>query len=196
MRYDYEKFFEEKLGELAREPRVIDIGGGEPFQKGMRRFKDLFSGTVYQTVDSSPLYHPTFTGDAHNLPFADGEIPAIVCNSVLEHLTDPQRAADEMYRVLKPGGKALIYTHFIYPYHARPGVYGDYFRYTEDGLRHLFRRFSSLEIKKQGGYFHALVFFMPWQRRLKVFARPLAYFLDSVFRRGSTTSGYYIYAIK
>lgn len=198
MRYDYERFFEEKLRELALEPRVIDIGGGEPFQKGMRRFRHIFAQTLYQTVDSSSAYNPTFVGDAHNLPFADNEIPAILCNSVFEHLTDPRRAASEIHRVLRPGGKALVYTHFIYPYHARPGVYGDYFRFTDEGLRHLFREFSSVEIKKQGGYFHALMFFLPYQHRLKSVVRPVACILDAIFGRGrgTTVSGYYLYAVK
>lgn len=46
--------------------------------------------------------------DARVLPFADESMDAIVCMSVLEHLHDLQSPAEEFYRVLKPGGTAVI----------------------------------------------------------------------------------------
>ena len=47
-------------------------------------------------------------GDAHALPFADGRFDLVYCRYVLEHLWSPQRALEEMRRVLKPGGRALV----------------------------------------------------------------------------------------
>ena len=198
MRYDYEKFFEEKLRELAKESYILDVGGGHPFQKGMSRFKYLFKEKNFKTLDSSPDYKPDIVGDIHNLPLADASVGAILCKSVLEHLEDPARAVFEMHRVLKPGGKILLYTHFIYPYHARRGIYKDCFRFTEDGLRYLFKSFKKIEIKKEGGYFRALCFFMPAQARLKLLWEPIAYFLDKALQteKRTTTCGFYLYAIK
>lgn len=46
--------------------------------------------------------------DASALPFRDGEFDAVVCNHVLEHLLEPQRAAAEAWRVLRPGGVFLV----------------------------------------------------------------------------------------
>jgi len=46
--------------------------------------------------------------DARHLPYKTGSMDAIVCMSVLEHLTDLDLAADEFDRVLKPGGVAII----------------------------------------------------------------------------------------
>jgi ubiquinone/menaquinone biosynthesis C-methylase UbiE len=43
-------------------------------------------------------------GDVYALPFADGEFDAVFSNALLEHLSEPQRAVDEFFRVLKPGG--------------------------------------------------------------------------------------------
>lgn len=198
MKYDYIRFFEEKLKLIAQEDEIIDIGGGHPFEKRMAKYRSWFLGRRYRTVDSSTEYNPDIVGDAHQLPLADKSVGAIVCLSVLEHLTDPGQAVNEMLRVLRPGGKALIYTHFIYPYHARRGVYGDYFRFTEEGMRHLFRNFSRVEVKKQGGYFRAIMFFMPGQRVFKAFSEPLAYVADKLTgsEKRSTTAGYYIYAVK
>lgn len=42
------------------------------------------------------------------LPFEDGMFDIIVCEQVLEHLTDPQRVLAEMARVMKPGGMAIL----------------------------------------------------------------------------------------
>lgn len=42
------------------------------------------------------------------LPFEDGSFEALVCLSVLEHLTELEAALDEFRRVLRPGGIAVL----------------------------------------------------------------------------------------
>lgn len=46
--------------------------------------------------------------DARRLPFESQSMDAIVCMSVLEHLHDLESPAEEFYRVLKPGGVAVV----------------------------------------------------------------------------------------
>ena len=46
--------------------------------------------------------------DLMQLPFSDGSYDRVVCASTLEHLSDPLQAVQEMWRVLKPGGRLLI----------------------------------------------------------------------------------------
>lgn len=198
MTYDYDKFFEEKVKEIAQCDHIVDVGGGHPFQKRLANFRDLFTGKKYLTMDSAPEYGPDVVGDAHSLPFGDSSIGAMLSISVFEHLHDPKKAAEEIYRVLKPGGKLLLYTHFIYPYHARRGIYSDYFRFTDEGLAHLFKNFSHIELKKHGGYFRAMGFFLPFQAKWRKIWEPVAYYLDKIFKTElkTTTAGYYIYAVK
>lgn len=46
--------------------------------------------------------------DAVALPFQDESFDVIVSNDVFEHIEDANRLAEEIYRVLKPGGRAFI----------------------------------------------------------------------------------------
>lgn len=47
-------------------------------------------------------------GDAENLPFDEASYDVVYSNGVLHHTPDTQRAIDEVYRVLRPGGTAKI----------------------------------------------------------------------------------------
>jgi len=65
-------------------------------------------------------------GDAYTLPYADQSVDAIHCEAVLEHLEDPARALQEMYRVLRPGSPIYLATPFLQAYHAYPEHYQNY----------------------------------------------------------------------
>jgi SAM-dependent methyltransferase len=41
-------------------------------------------------------------------PFMPGAFDAVVCNHVLEHVVDDRRAMRELYRVIRPGGWAVL----------------------------------------------------------------------------------------
>src|SRR3989338_7587042 len=196
MTYDYKCFFENKIKEIAKEDYIMDMGGAGAFQKGMLKYKSLFIGRKYQTLDRASEYNPNIVGDIQHLPIKNNKVNAIICNSVLEHLHSPHQAVNEIYRVLIKRGKFLGYTHFVYPYHARHNIYGDYYRFTEEALKYLFKRFEHIEIKKQGGIFRALMFFSPWQNKTRFIWEPMTYILDKLFKteRRTTTAGYYIYA--
>jgi ubiquinone/menaquinone biosynthesis C-methylase UbiE len=46
--------------------------------------------------------------DAETLPFPDGSFDVVYSNGVIHHTPNTQAAIDEIYRVLAPGGKAII----------------------------------------------------------------------------------------
>jgi ubiquinone/menaquinone biosynthesis C-methylase UbiE len=47
-------------------------------------------------------------GDAAEMPFDDGTFDLIVCQAAFKNFAHPGTALDEMYRVLRPGGSAVI----------------------------------------------------------------------------------------
>lgn len=47
-------------------------------------------------------------GNAADMPFADETFDFLLCRAAFKNFTQPVRALEEMYRVLKPGGRALI----------------------------------------------------------------------------------------
>jgi SAM-dependent methyltransferase len=53
---------------------------------------------------------PIVAGEAERLPYADQSFDTIVADSVLEHLDDPARALGEWARVLKPGGRIILWS--------------------------------------------------------------------------------------
>lgn len=106
---------------------VLDVGSGGADQHV------LFPNRT--TIDVDPARNPEIVGDAQEMPFADATYNTILCTEVLEHIPDPQKAVDEMYRVLKPGGTLILTTRFLFPVHDAPG---DYWRFTPYGLQALF----------------------------------------------------------
>lgn len=47
-------------------------------------------------------------GDAQSLPFDDASFDAVVCGFGIIHVPEPRSALAEMYRVLRPGGRASV----------------------------------------------------------------------------------------
>jgi ubiquinone/menaquinone biosynthesis C-methylase UbiE len=73
-----------------------DIPSLEKCKEGLEFFIELDSvATVFMQ------------GSVDKLPFEDNSFDLVICSEVLEHLLDYHVAIDEIYRVLKPGGKFL-----------------------------------------------------------------------------------------
>lgn len=86
-------------------------------------------------------------GDAHNMPFKNSEFDTVFCFEVLEHTKNPKLVVSEIKRILNDGGIAYISTPFIYELHGEE--YGDFWRFTRQGLIELFKDFH-IEIKHFG----------------------------------------------
>ncbi|MFT5231466.1 MAG: SAM-dependent methyltransferase [Planctomycetota bacterium] len=77
-----------------------------PEQAFLKRFKKL-KNISYTTTDlNSPI--ADVKADICALPFKDHSFDFIICNHVLEHIPDDTKAMQELYRVLAPGGTAIL----------------------------------------------------------------------------------------
>lgn len=57
------------------------------------------------TANSTATFH---SGDAYGIPFGAATFDAVLCERVFQHLTAPARAAREIARVLRPGGRTVV----------------------------------------------------------------------------------------
>ncbi|MEA2844004.1 MAG: hypothetical protein QOJ69_1675, partial [Actinomycetota bacterium] len=90
------------------------------------------------------VFAPTdVVGDAHRLPFGDGEFDLVVAMNAFEHYRDPSVVVGEIRRILRPGGLVFLHTAFLQPVHEAPD---HYFNCTRYGLERWFDRFETLDL--------------------------------------------------
>lgn len=100
---------------------VADIGGGPGYFR--RAFRD--AGASYLALDADRselvaadlLHRRTVLGSGTALPLRTGSVDVCFSSNVLEHVREPERMADEMVRVTRPGGLVyLSYTLWLSPW--------------------------------------------------------------------------------
>jgi SAM-dependent methyltransferase len=109
------------VGALSLQPgeRVLDIGSGPGFLACEMAPAVGASGSVTGIDPSEHMLalagerqapaHVTFrSGNATDLPFADGEFDAVTSTQVYEYVADMPRALAEAHRVLRTGGRLLV----------------------------------------------------------------------------------------
>lgn len=127
--------------------RLLDAGAGRLsykfiLEKHCNSYRSIDIDVRGPSVDA--------VGDIQNLPVKDDAFDTVFCTQVLEHVPEPQKALDEIYRVLKDGGHAIITIPHLAYLHNEPH---DYFRYTKHGIRYMLEKsgFEVEEIIPAGG---------------------------------------------
>jgi phosphatidylethanolamine/phosphatidyl-N-methylethanolamine N-methyltransferase len=87
-------------------------------------------GRASISIDFQPVQ-----GDAQCLPFADASFDAVVLHLILAVVPNPPACLREVARVLKPGGKVLVFDKFL-----RPGQLAPMRRLANPLLRRLATR--------------------------------------------------------
>ena len=128
--YDYKKDFwentdreyEDQADRMAirrllpkRMEKFADIGGGygrlanEYLKRAHKVY--IFDYSKTELAQAKEIYGDkieTKAGDIYKLPFKDNELDGLMMVRVTHHLKELEKALAELYRVLKPGGVAVI----------------------------------------------------------------------------------------
>lgn len=98
--------------------KILDIGSGMgDFLRAMRAL-----GFDAYGVETNPerIFENVVRASAESMPFPDNRFDFVNCAEVTEHVNDPQKVCQEIFRVLKPSGRCYISFHNrwgIYDYH-------------------------------------------------------------------------------
>jgi SAM-dependent methyltransferase len=103
-------YLKEKTNFFSDKLHVLHIAPEHCF---MKPFEKQHSENYITADIESPLAKVKM--DIHHIPFSDNHFDVILCNHVLEHVTDDIQVMKEFYRVLKPGGWAILQVPFFNP---------------------------------------------------------------------------------
>lgn len=76
---------------------------------GLKKVLQKYLNLDYKNVDLDPDLADEVV-DITNIPYPENSFDLILCSHVLGHVPDEKKAVDELYRVLKPDGQALVQT--------------------------------------------------------------------------------------
>lgn len=107
-----------KTREINLEETIVEIGAGQghcllpAYNSG---YKNLVA--IDQSDVNFPVFEKSYSIQCHKvdvvnerIPIPDDSVGLVILFHVIEHLEDPYPCLREMYRILKPGGLALIAT--------------------------------------------------------------------------------------
>lgn len=213
------------MSEAAAQTPVYDLGTSNRFAKEVGLVRHLFDEPTYRAGGYRPdmtlgTSSCDFDCDIQNLSgIADREVGSVLCISVLEHVLDPQAAVREMFRILRPGGLAIVSVPFFVAYHGKSGRdanpvhahgsdwqidsshggYGDFWRFTHEGLALVFAEagFSRVDVYPIDGWLISRLEVLGLYRRL---ARVpvLSMLIRNIDRPrlGRTTTMHFVRAVK
>ena len=96
-------YLKERTNFFSDNLKVLHIAPEYCFLKRFKKMKNL----SYTTADLvSPWAEVKL--DVQNMPFDENSFDVVLCNHVLEHVSDDKLALSELYRVMKPGGFGIF----------------------------------------------------------------------------------------
>jgi len=125
---------------------VLDVGCGSLPYKSFSGPEWIWTGLDVEGNPLADIWVAT-TDKTWDLPSESFDL--VLCTEVLEHSKYPENILTEIHRVLKPGGKLILTTPFIYPIHGAPS---DYRRFTPHFYEDNLNGFELKVLRLTGGY--------------------------------------------
>jgi SAM-dependent methyltransferase len=111
---------------------ILEIGAYQvEGQEAVANLRSLFPGKKYIGLDKRPGPGVECVADVERLPQANRSVGTAIAVSTFEHVPRFWRGFEEIYRVLRSDGVALIACPFYFYIHAFPS---DYWRFTPAAL--------------------------------------------------------------
>ena len=132
--------FLDELFKLSDNPKLLIIGGAAR-GSGTEVIWDNKNIDIH-SVDIYASNNVDVICDGHYLPLNDCSYDGVWIQAVLEHVCEPLKVVEEIFRVLKKDGVVYAETPFMQQVHE--GAY-DFTRFTALGHRYLFKKFSLIE---------------------------------------------------
>lgn len=129
------------LASLLPEKAKILVVGGSIKGQGM---EPIYDNESFEIIGSDVSFgeYTSLICDAHDIPFENETFDCVIVQAVLEHVLDPRRCVEEIYRVLNPAGIVYGETPFMQQVHMKQY---DFTRFTHLGHRWLFRNFEEID---------------------------------------------------
>ena len=104
----FDKSWRSKASSHVTGTRVLDLGSGTgaAFQQ-LQNF-DVTAVDPDEKMLELNEFSNKVIGGAENLPFPDNSFDSIYCAFVWRNINEPKKGMDEIYRVLRPGGKFIL----------------------------------------------------------------------------------------
>lgn len=146
MREPVRNYIKEMISKFKYEEPILDCGAGwepnfyQPLFPNMKYIKQDFQ-------DYDPPCIDVVCDICHMSSIEENSIGLVLLLESLEHIEQPQRALDEIYRVLKPNGLLILTTVLGMGIHRCPK---DYWRFCPDGIELLLSKFRMLDFTLEG----------------------------------------------
>ena len=116
---EFERLARELAKDLPQDARVLEIAPGPgylsialaklgPFKITGLDISQSFVRMASESAKREGVAARFIHGSASDIPLEDGLFDLIVCRAAFKNFSEPLKALNEMHRVLKPGGRALI----------------------------------------------------------------------------------------
>jgi SAM-dependent methyltransferase len=93
---------------LVPNSTILDFSPSRCLYRKLKKIKDI----NYQSTDLSGDFIADFQYDITDIKIEDNIFDLVICYHILEHIPNDLQAIKELYRILKPGAKALVQTPF------------------------------------------------------------------------------------
>jgi SAM-dependent methyltransferase len=169
----------ETLSSLTLNGRVLDVGGGT------RKSSYLSLLRVEGQLDSLNIDRdraPTFIADLNQpLPIATATYDTLLSLNTLEHVREDVFALREMTRILKPGGRMLLFIPFLYRVHGSPS---DFHRHPKPWWEAVLRDLGlEASVKAIGGSRYVAAYALAEPSRFHAPFRLAIFALEAISRR-------------